>query len=296
MAAGLGSRYGGLKQIEPVDAQGHPIIEYSVFDALRAGFGGVVFVIKPEMEQQMRDTIGAHIAQRAQVDYAMQTVTTLPPGFSVPKGRVKPWGTGHAVLCARKYLEGPFAVINADDFYGRTAFEDIYAFLMQPGDEREHAMVGYRLCNTLTENGSVSRGVCQVGKDGYLAEIVERTHIEARPNGAAYTEDGGKTFKNLDAQTIVSMNLWGFRASILPEMARRFERFLADSTAPEPLKREFYLPSVPDALIRAGKARVRVLETSERWFGVTYPEDMKTVRAAVAKMKEDGLYPEYLWS
>ena len=213
----------------------------------------------------------------------------------MPEGRAKPWGTGHAVLCARKYIDGPFAVINADDFYGRTAFEAIHGLLCAPGDEHEHAMVGYRLRNTLTENGSVSRGVCRVDADGYLSGITERTRIEKRGNGAAFTEDGGQTWQPLTGDEVVSMNLWGFKRNILPEMEARFCAFLRDEMPLEPMRREFYLPGVPDALIREGKARVRVLSTSERWFGVTYPGDMEAVRAAIAAKKASGEYPVQLW-
>ena len=295
MAAGMGSRFGGPKQIAPVDAQGHVIVDFSIYDALRAGFGGVVFVIKPEMEDDFRATIGARVEGRMPVAYAYQTLDALPEGFCVPEGRAKPWGTGHAVLCARKYIDGPFAVINADDFYGRTAFEAIHGLLCAPGDEHEHAMVGYRLRNTLTENGSVSRGVCRVDADGYLSGITERTRIEKRGNGAAFTEDGGQTWQPLTGDEVVSMNLWGFKRNILPEMEARFCAFLRDEMPLEPMRREFYLPGVPDALIREGKARVRVLSTSERWFGVTYPGDMEAVRAAIAAKKASGEYPVQLW-
>lgn len=295
MAAGMGSRYGGLKQIAPVDDAGHVIIDFSIYDAIRAGFGGVVFIIKPELEKDFRNTIGARVAAHIRVEYAHQTLDRLPEGFVVPKGRVKPWGTGHAVLCARSCIDGPFAVINADDFYGRTAFSTIHDFLTSSGDANEHAMVGYRLCNTLTENGSVSRGVCKVGEDGYLRGIVERTRIEARPGGAAFTEDDGRTYVPLPAEAVTSMNLWGFRPSILTAMERRFALFLENSMPVNPLRSEFYLPSVPDELIHAGEARVRVLSTDERWFGVTYPGDMDAVRAAIAEKKARGEYPKHLW-
>ena len=295
MAAGMGSRYGGLKQIAPVDDAGHVIIDFSIYDAIRAGFGSVVFIIKPELEKDFRNTIGARVTAHIPVEYAHQTLDRLPEGFTVPEGRVKPWGTGHAVLCARGCIDGPFAVINADDFYGRTAFSAIHDFLISSGEANEHAMVGYRLCNTLTENGSVSRGVCKVGEDGCLREIVERTRIEARPGGAAFTEDDGRTYNPLPADAVTSMNLWGFRPSILPAMERRFALFLENTMPGNPLRSEFYLPSVPDALIHAGEARVRVLSTDERWFGVTYPGDMEAVRAAIAEKKASGEYPEHLW-
>lgn len=295
MAAGLGSRYGGLKQIAPVDEAGHVIMDFSIFDAVRAGFGRVVCVVKPENEREFREVIGRRVENHVEMRYAAQSLDMLPAGLRVPEGRIKPWGTGHAVLCARKYVDGPFAVINADDFYGRTAFAAICDFLAADGDPCEHAMVGYRLSNTLTENGAVSRGVCQVSPDGYLAQIVERTRIEARGGAPAYTEDGGRTFVSLPADATVSMNLWGFRSSILPEMERGFARFLTEKLPAAPLKAEYYLPSAPDELIHAGRARVRVLSTQERWFGITYPEDMAAVRAAVAAKKASGEYPEHLW-
>ena len=296
MAAGMGSRFGGLKQIAPVDDAGHVIVDFSIFDALRAGFGGVVFIVKPELEADFRASIGDRVGKCIPVEYAHQTLEALPAGFAVPEDRQKPWGTGHAVLCARDFISGPFAVINADDFYGRTAFQAIHDFLVAPGDAREHAMVAYRLCNTLTENGFVSRGVCRVDANGYLSSITERTRIEKRGSAAAFTEDGGDTWQPLTGDEAVSMNLWGFKPSILPEMEERFADFLRKSVPENPLRGEFYLPSVPDALIREGKARVRALSTSERWFGVTYPGDMEAVRAAIAAKKASGEYPLHLWS
>ena len=296
MAAGMGSRFGGFKQIAPVDDAGHVIVDFSIYDALRAGFGGVVFIVKPELEADFRATIGGRVAGHIRVEYAHQTLDALPAGFRVPEGRQKPWGTGHAVLCARPYVDGPFAVINADDFYGRAALQAIHDFLTAPGDAHEHAMVAYRLRNTLTENGSVSRGVCRVDDAGCLAGITERTRIEKRGDAAAFTEDGGQTWQALSGDEPVSMNLWGFKPSILPEMATRFEGFLRESVLADPLRGEFYLPSAPDALIREGKARVRVLSTAERWFGVTYPGDMAAVRAAITEKKASGEYPVHLWT
>ena len=294
MAAGMGSRFGGNKQIAPVDDAGHIIIDFSIFDAIRAGFGRVVCVIKPEMEADFRRAIGDRIARRVDLRYAYQTLNAIPAGFSVPEGRQKPWGTGHATLCALPGVEGPFAVINADDFYGAKAIEAAAEFLKSPGDENEHAMVGYSIENTLTENGSVSRGVC-VGRDGYLADITERTTIEARPGGAAYTEDGGATWTFIPEGTPVSMNLWAFRGGVLKAFPRMFEDFLRNDVPQNPLKAEFYLPNVPKALIASGEGRVRLLDTAERWYGMTYREDAEKVRKAIADMKARGLYPEKLW-
>ena len=295
MAAGMGSRFGGNKQIAPVDDAGHIIIDYSIFDAVRAGFGRVVCVIKPEMEADFRRAIGDRIAGSVDLRYAWQTLDNIPSGFTVPEGRQKPWGTGHAVLCARPLVEGPFAVINADDFYGAGAFRAAGAFLSAGGDANEHAMVAYHIENTLTENGSVSRGVC-AGADGFLTDITERTTIEPREGGAAYTEDGGASWTFIPAGTPVSMNLWAFRDGARAAFPRMFEDFLRDTVPANPLKAEFYLPNVPKALIADGAGRVRLLNTDERWYGMTYREDAEKVRAAIASMKAKGLYPEKLWA
>lgn len=294
MAAGMGSRFGGNKQIAPVDDAGHIIIDFSIFDAVRAGFGRVICVIKPEMEADFRRAIGDRIASCVDLRYAYQTLDNLPAGFSVPEGRQKPWGTGHAVLCALPQVEGPFAVINADDFYGAGAFRAAAGFLSAEGDASEHAMVAYNIENTLTENGSVSRGVC-AGKDGYLTDITERTTIEVRPGGAAYTEDGGANWTFIPAGTPVSMNLWAFRSGVLDAFPRLFEDFLRNDVPRNPLKAEYYLPNVPKSLIATGAGRVRLLNTDERWYGMTYREDAEKVRAAIEGMKAKGLYPRKLW-
>ena len=294
MAAGLGSRFGGNKQIAPVDDAGHIIIDFSIFDAIRAGFGRVVCVIKPEMEADFRRAIGDSIARHVDLRYAYQTLDAIPAGFTVPEGRQKPWGTGHAVLCALEQVDGPFAVINADDFYGADGFRAAGEFLAAPGDENEHAMVGYDIENTLTENGTVSRGVC-AGKDGLLIDITERTVIEPREGGAAFTEDGGATWTFIPAGTPVSMNLWAFRSGVLEAFPRMFRDFLENDVPANPLKAEFYLPNVPKALIASGAGRVRLLNTRERWYGMTYREDADKVRAAIAGMKAKGIYPEKLW-
>ena len=265
MAAGMGSRFGGNKQIAPVDDAGHIIIDFSIYDAIRAGFGRVVCVIKPEMEADFRRAIGDAVSNHVELRYAYQTLDAVPAGFTIPEGRQKPWGTGHAV-----------------------------EFLAAGGDENEHAMVGYNIENTLTENGTVSRGVC-VGKDGYLTDITERTVIEPRPGGAAYTEDGGASWTFIPAGTPVSMNLWAFRRGVLEAFPRMFEDFLRDTVPANPLKAEFYLPNVPKALIAAGTGRVRLLNTDERWYGMTYREDAEAVRAAIAGMKQKGVYPKRLW-
>ena len=294
MAAGMGSRFGGNKQIAPVDDAGHIIIDFSIYDAVRAGFGKVICVIKPEMEADFRRAIGDNISKHVELRYAYQQLDNIPAGFAVPEGRQKPWGTGHAVLCALEQVDGPFAVINADDFYGAGAFRAAGEFLAAPGDEHEHAMVGYNIENTLTENGSVSRGVC-AGKDGFLTDITERVRIEPREGGAAFTEDDGASWTFIPAGTPVSMNLWAFRAGVLEAFPRMFADFLRETVPANPLKAEFYLPNVPKALIAEGRGRVRLLNTDERWYGMTYREDAEKVRAAIAGMKAKGLYPERLW-
>lgn len=295
MAAGMGSRFGGLKQMTPVDPEGHIIMDYSIFDAIRAGFGSVVCVIKEEMRQDFDRMIGDRIRQHISLRYAYQSLDRVPEGFFVPEGRVKPWGTAHAVLCAAPEIDGPFAVINADDFYGRDAFAAIGSFLQTPHQEGQQAMVGYQLQNTLTENGFVSRGVCQVSDSGYLTGITERTHIEQRPGGAAYTEDGGATFTDLSGDTVVSMNLWGFQPSVLCRMETQFAQFLREELPKNPQKAEFYLPIIPSRLIETGEGSVQVLRSHAKWYGVTYREDLPGVLSAIFDMKQQGQYPKYLW-
>lgn len=295
MAAGMGSRFGGMKQTAPVDDAGHIMMDYSIYDAVQAGFSEVVCIIKPEMREDFSEVIGKRISGHVKLRYAYQRPEVLPAGFSIPEGRTKPWGTAHAVLCAKEELSGPFAAINADDFYGRTAFQSIYDFLAAPHTETQHAMVGYRVENTLTENGSVARGVCQVNDDGDLLEVVERVHIEPREGGAAYTEDGGKTFTFVPGGTFVSMNLWGFQHAFLQEIENHFAAFLTENLPNNPLKCEYFLPLVVSQLLHEGKATFSVLSTHEKWHGVTYKEDMQRVRSAIEGMRESGLYPQKLW-
>lgn len=294
MAAGMGSRFGGCKQITPVDDRGHIIIDYSIYDAIRAGFGQVICIIKPEMEADFRAAIGDRIAKSVDLKYAYQTIDRLPDGYRVPEGRVKPWGTAHAVLCAADQIEGDFAAINADDFYGRGAFQAAHDFLTAPHAPNDHAMVGYRIENTLTENGYVSRGVCETDDRHMLTRITERVHIEPREGGAAFTEDG-ESYTFLPAGTMVSMNMWAFSHSILDEMRARFADFLDTKAVENPLKAEYYLPSVPDQLICEGKAQVRVLPVHERWYGVTYHDDLAHINEAMRRLCADGTYPEKLW-
>lgn len=297
MAAGMGSRYGGLKQIDPVDEYGHIIIDFSIYDAVRAGFEKVVFIIKRENEADFRAAIGDRISKQIEVAYVFQELQNLPEGFSVPEGRVKPWGTGHAVLSCQDVIDGPFAVINADDYYGSRAFQMAYQFLTEyeDDDKYRYMMVGYQVENTLTENGHVARGVCETDADGYLSDIVERTHIAWRGDGIAYTEDGGQTWTAIPMGSTVSMNMWGFSASILPELRDRFAAFLSANLEKNPLKCEYFLPFVVDELLKEGKATVQVLKSADRWYGVTYREDKPQVMAAIRALKEQGLYPEKLW-
>jgi hypothetical protein len=297
MAAGMGSRYGGMKQMDPMDARGHLIIDYSIYDAVQAGFRDVVFVIKEENEKLFRERIGDRISDKVRVSYAYQKITDLPEGYQVPEGRVKPWGTGHAILSCKEAVGGaPFAVINADDYYGREAFSLVFDYLSGAEDDEKYryAMIGYKLKNTVTENGSVARGVCTVDSDGGLCGIVERTQIEKRGDGIAFTEDEGNTWESLADDTVVSMNMWGFTASLMQELAKRFPAFLDRALAQNPLKGEFFLPSVVEELLKEDRAAVKVMTTSDKWYGVTYKEDKPVVVGAFARMQEEGLYPAEL--
>lgn len=292
LAAGMGSRFGGLKQIMPVDPYGHSIIDFSLFDAYRAGFRKVAFIIKHEIEEDFKASVGRRIEKYFDVTYVFQQLDALPEGYTVPEGRVKPWGTGHAVACCAGKVDGPFAVINADDFYGRTAYTALYDFLSQPRPENEHAMVAYLVRNTVTENGSVARGVCEE-KDGFLTDVTERTRIEKRGNDAVYTEDG-ETWVPLSGDTPVSMNCWGFGNSLLQELNDRFPAWLDQNLASNPLKCEYFLPFVVNDLIQEKKAAVRLLNCHETWYGMTYKEDLQTVRDAIAALRDQGIYPKTL--
>lgn len=297
MAAGMGSRYGGLKQIDPVDNEGHIIMDFSIYDAKRAGFEKVVFIIKKAIEKEFKAGIGDRISQYMDVEYVYQELDTLPEGFEVPKGRVKPFGTGHAILSCKDVVDGPFAVINADDYYGVHAFQEIYNYLTENEDDEKYhyAMVGYILSNTLTENGYVSRGICEMDKDAFLTGITERTHIEQRDMGVQFTEDDGQTWEDIAADSIVSMNMFGFTASMLKELECRFPEFLEKGLKENPMKCEYFLPSVVSDLIEEDKADVKVLRSEDRWYGITYKEDKEAVVSAVQKLKDTGVYPQHLW-
>ena len=293
MAAGMGSRFGGPKQTTPVDDAGHFILHYSLFDAHRAGFRKVVFIVKPGMEAEFAEALGEGVQEHFDVRFAPQALDALPEGYSVPDGRQKPWGTAHAVLCAAGEIDGPFAVINADDYYGVTAFQVLYDFLAADRPESEYAMVGFRLKNTVTEHGSVARGVCSVA-DGYLETVTERTKIVKKGGNAAYTEDG-ETWIDLPGDTLVSMNFWGFSPRYLRELRSRFPAFLEANLPVNPLKCEYFVPSVVNAQLSDGSVTIRVLDTPDAWHGVTYPDDLPSVKAALKALTEAGKYPENFW-
>ena len=294
MAAGMGSRYGGLKQIDPVGANGEIILDYSVYDAAEAGFDKVIFVIKHEIEEDFKRIVHGKYDGKIKVEYAFQDINNLPEGYKVPEGRVKPWGTGHAVLSCDGMIDGPFAVINSDDYYGKEAFRLIYNELKGLENENEFCMVGFRVENTLTENGYVARGVCQTSEDGYLTDIVERTKIGVKDGKIVFTEDDGESFTQLEEGSIVSMNCWGFSKMMMPELKNRFAACL-DRNKDNMLKCEYFLPFVVDELLKEGKVRVKVMDTAEKWYGVTYKEDKLTVVSALRQKVEDGLYPVKLW-
>lgn len=296
MAAGMGSRYGGLKQIDPVGSQGEAILDYSIYDAHRAGFDTVVIIIKEAIQKDFMETVGKRL-QKAPVEirYAYQELDNLPEGYTVPAGRTKPWGTSHAVLCAADAIDGaPFAVINADDYYGTSAFKVIYDYLSATTDPYGYCMVGYELGKTVTDNGSVARGICVTDGNGYLTGITERTRIEKYDGGIHFTEDGA-TFTELAPQTTVSMNMWGFMPSFLEEIRSRFSAFLDTALVENPMKGEFFLPLPVAQVIQEGIATVKVLTSPDKWFGVTYAADKPMVVAALRKMTEEGKYPDGLW-
>lgn len=288
MAAGMGRRFGGTKQIEPAGGHGELIVDYCVFDALRAGFERVVFVVRAEVEEALRARFDRTLRDRCDVVYVHQRLDDLPGGFGVPSDRIKPWGTGHALLACREELSGPFAAINADDFYGRSAYALLAAHLRAGGG---HALVGYPLAGTMTEHGAVSRGICRVREDGTLEAIAERKRVALREGIIEYTEDGEAWHAIRDDAT-ASMNFWGFTPAILPQLTRRFERFLAANPGPSD---EFFIPAVVGELVDEEGLSVRVLRSEDPWFGVTYREDLPRTRAAIQRLTEAGRYPSPLW-
>jgi hypothetical protein len=295
LAAGMGSRYGGLKQIDPVGPHGEAILDYSVYDALRAGFGKVVFVIRRQIEQAFRETVGVRFEDRVQVDYVFQELDQLPPGFTVPTGRVKPWGTTHALLAASDVIHEPFAVINADDFYGAAGYQLLADYLR--GSTEDYAMAGFLLRNTLSDFGSVARGVCKVDSGGFLEEIVELTHIERNGSSghdlSARNTDATGLVTSLTGNEVVSMNMWGFRPDVFGQLRQQFEHFLAQHGTEA--GSEIYLPNSVNALIHSGNARVKVLPTQGGWLGVTYRDDRPHVVEGIARLIREGVYSERLW-
>ena len=296
MAAGVGSRYGGLKQIDPVGLNGEIIIDYSIYDALKAGFDRVVFIIRRDIEAAFREKIGRAVEKRVDTVYVFQELGNVPEGFVVPADRKKPWGTGHAVLSCKEVVRTPFAVINSDDFYGATAFQVMASYLRQAQDRAgvyDYCMVGYTLSNTLSEHGHVARGICEVTPDRFLVDVRERTRIQRFEDGIKYTEDGAN-WVTLSPDSTVSLNTWGFTLSAFSELDARFPLFLRKNVA-NLTKAEYFLPQVVGDLVREGQARVRVLPTDEKWYGVTYQEDRPRVQAAIREMIQRSVYPERLW-
>ena len=299
MAAGMGSRYGGLKQIDPVGCEGEAILDYSLFDAHEAGFDTAVIIIKEAIKKDFMETVGARLQKAPmEIRYAYQELEKLPTSYTVPEGRTKPWGTCHAVVCARETIgDAPFAVINADDYYGKAAFKEIYNYLSAHADDdkNRYCMVGYEMGKTVTDNGSVARGVCQVNGEGFLESVVERTKIEKQADGVIRFTEDGSTWMCLPEKTTVSMNMWGFTPSFAAESEARFPAFLDKALAENPMKGEYFLPSTVSALLAEDKATVKMLYSPDKWYGVTYAADKPVVVAALKTMTEQGLYPDGLW-
>ena len=295
MAAGMGSRYGGLKQIDPIDDQGHIIMDFSIFDAKRAGFEKVVFIIKKENEKDFKEVIGNRMADVMDVEYVFQDLTNLPEGFEVPDGRIKPWGTAHAVLSCIDVVDGPFAVINADDYYGKEAFVKLHDFLVgyTPEKANQFCMAGFILKNTLSENGAVTRGICETNEEGYLTAVHETSNIVKIPEGAAVDNDGQLT--SINAESYASMNMWGLTPEFMQTLEDGFKEFFANMGDKDILKAEYLLPIYIDELLQASRVSVKVLDTNDKWFGVTYKEDKDYVVKSFAKLIEDGVYQKNLF-
>ena len=297
MAAGMGSRYGGLKQVDTITDTDEIIVDFSLYDAMLAGFDRAIFIIRDEHRDLFREVIDERAGRFMKIEYAYQKIDDIPQGVAVPEDRKKPWGTAHAVLSCRDMIDGPFAVINADDYYGPDGFAAIYEYLTthEDGEKQEYCMVGYKLENTVTENGTVSRGVCTIDENGNLADVTERTKIKEVDGRISYTEDEGETWIPLPDGTIVSMNFWGFTAGMMNELKDGMDEFFETKFISDPVKSECYLPAVADNLIKTGKANVKVLNSSDAWYGITYPEDKEDVKNALESMKDKGLYPPKLW-
>lgn len=296
LAAGMGSRYGGLKQIDPIDEQGHKIIDFSIYDAWKAGFEKVVFIIKHEIEEDFKRMVGDPISKHMEVEYVFQELDNVPADFTIPEGRVKPWGTTHALMCCKDVIDGPFMVINSDDYYGKDGYKVMYNFLTETADdEKAYAMVAYELGKTLTEKGSVTRGVCNADDKGYLSHIVEQKNLIKTDDGAAFSNDEGATYTAIDVKTPVSMNMWGFKKSIFGEFDKALDDFFKNKVALNPKKSECLIPTEVDVLIKNDKANVKMLTSADQWFGVTYQEDKPYVVASIKALKDAGAYPEKLW-
>lgn len=297
MAAGMGSRYGGLKQVDKITDTGEIIIDFSLYDAMLAGFNRAIFIIREEHRDLFREIIDERAGKYMKIEYAYQKLEDIPEGQEVPAERKKPWGTGHAVLACRDIIDGPFAVINADDYYGPGGFASIYDYLTTHEDKDTYAfcMVGYKLENTVTENGTVSRGICSMDEEGFLTDVTERTKIMGRGEEICYTEDDGETWTALPKDTLVSMNFWGFTSSMMNELEAGLVDFFDTKVAADPVKAEYYLPMAADRLVKEGKAKVKVLKTPDKWYGITYPEDKEDVKNALESMKDKGFYPDKLW-
>ena len=301
MAAGMGSRYGGLKQIDPVGSHGEAILDYSLFDAHEAGFETAVIIIKEAIRKDFMETVGARLQKcPMEIRYAYQELTKIPADFVIPAERTKPWGTSHAVLCAKSEIDGaPFAVINADDYYGKDAFKVIYEYLCnaQTGDVSPYCMVGYQLGNTVTDHGSVARGICTTDANSYLTAIQEQTRIEKYEGGIHYTEDDGATWTDVAADTPVSMNMWGFTPDFLDALEAGLPEFLNEKVPANPLKAEYLLPTTVAGMLSAGRATVKVLRSADKWYGVTYAADKPMVVAALQALTDAGKYPANgLWN
>ena len=299
LAAGMGSRYGGLKQIDPVGSCGEAILDYSLYDAHEAGFETAVIIIKDMIKKDFMDTVGKRLEKcPMEIRYAFQELDKIPAGCEIPAERTKPWGTSHAVLCAKEEIgNAPFAVVNADDYYGKQAYRELYHFLCGIADPEstDYCMVGYRLGNTVTDHGSVARGVCSVDENGYLTQVVERTKIEKYEGGIHFTTDDGKTWTDLEADTPVSMNMWGLTPAFLAEVEKDFPRFFREDVPKNPAKAEIFLPMTVGGLLEKKQATVKVLRTADKWFGVTYAADKPQVVAALQEMTARGAYPDGLW-
>lgn len=292
LAAGMGSRYGGLKQMDPLGPNGEAILEFSAYDAIRAGFDKIVFIIKKEMEKDFIELIGSKIAEKIEVEYVFQGMDSmLPEGFEIPEGRTKPWGTAHALLCCKEVVKEPFAIINADDFYGKGSYQTLHEYLADE-THKQYALVGYILENTLTDNGSVTRGICQ-SKDGLLSEVKECAKIEKHECGVQYFEND--EWIDVDAKSLVSMNMWGFYPDFIEKIEEKFQVFLKEKVKENPMKAEFLIPVVVDELIKEGKVDVKLLSSDEKWFGVTYQEDKPNVKAGIKKLVDNNEYPNGLW-